>query len=109
MNRAEHLLSILAEECCEVGQCCSKALRFGPDETQPGDMRSNADRILEEYHDLQATVAMLQDDGVLPVVPNGVVVERILAKREKVERYLRYSAECGTLDSKSATSPKGTK
>lgn len=45
MKRHEHLLSILAEECCEVGQRVSKALRFGLDEVQPGQDLSNAERI----------------------------------------------------------------
>lgn len=97
MNRAEHLLSILAEECAEVAQRVSKVLRFGPEETEPGKPQTNADRVMAEYHDLQAAIAMLQDEGVLPVVRNGVVVERILAKRAKVEQYLAYSSECGTL------------
>jgi hypothetical protein len=90
MNRVEHLLSIIvAEECCEVGSARQQgAFDSAGQEVQPGDERTNADRIMEEYHDLQAAVAMLQDEGVLPVVPNGIVVERILAKRAKVEKFL---------------------
>lgn len=87
----------MAEECAETAKRVSKALRFGPLEVQPGDDRTNADRILEEYHDLQAAVAMLQDEGLLPVVHIGEVAERILAKRQKVERFLEYSELCGTL------------
>lgn len=29
MNKAEHLLTCLAEECAEIQQAVSKALRFG--------------------------------------------------------------------------------
>jgi len=32
MNRTEHLLVCLAEECAEVGQAVAKALRFGLDD-----------------------------------------------------------------------------
>lgn len=97
MTRTEHLLAILAEECAEVAQRVSKALRFGLDEAQPGDLKTNAQRIMTEYHDLQAAIAMLHDEGALPVEPTGVILARIEAKREKVEKYLRYSADCGTL------------
>jgi hypothetical protein len=34
MNITEHLLATLAEECAEVAQATSKALRFGLDEPE---------------------------------------------------------------------------
>ena len=35
MNREEHLLTILSEECAEVIKDVSKALRFGLDDYPP--------------------------------------------------------------------------
>jgi len=37
MNRMEHLLAVLAEECAEVAQRCSKAQRFGMHQKQALD------------------------------------------------------------------------
>lgn len=98
MNRTEHLLTILAEECAEVAKNATKALRFGLTDHEPGLHESNAERIMYEYHDLQAVIVMLQGHGLLPVVPDEIIVDRVRAKCAKVEKYLLYSAKCGTLD-----------
>jgi hypothetical protein len=95
LNRTEHLLTIAAEECAEVAQRIAKALRFGLHEIQPGQTLTNAQRIMAEYHDLQAVIEMLQDDGSLP---KKYSLAQIMAKMAKVEHYLKLSAECGTLD-----------
>jgi len=58
------LLTILAEECCEVGQRVSKALRFGVDEVQPGQPWCNGERIALELGDIEAVVLRLVALGV---------------------------------------------
>jgi NTP pyrophosphatase (non-canonical NTP hydrolase) len=58
MTRTEHLLSITAEECAEVAQRVTKAMRFGLTEIQPGQPFTNADRIMAEFNDLQAMIEM---------------------------------------------------
>lgn len=89
MTRTDHLLTILAEECAEVAQRASKALRFGLGEIQPGQALTNLERIEEELGDLIAVARML---GLAPS-------ERTLAdKPAKVERFLDYSERCGKLD-----------
>jgi NTP pyrophosphatase (non-canonical NTP hydrolase) len=93
MTRTEHLLTILAEECNEVAQRASKALRFGLDEVQPGQALDNYTRIWKEMADLAAVGAMLVDE----VGRGGVELEDLVAKRAKVERFLDYSHQCGTL------------
>jgi NTP pyrophosphatase (non-canonical NTP hydrolase) len=93
VTRTEHLLVILAEECAEVAQRTSKALRFGLDEVQPGQTETNAQRISGELADVFAAVDMLINEGVI-AYPD---IARTLAKQKKVEEFLRYSAECGTL------------
>ncbi len=96
MTRTDHLLVCLAEECNEVAQRASKALRFGLDEIQPGQPLSNAERIKQEFVDLLAVWAMLCGSGACEhVSPSDQ--EAISAKKEKVETFLWYSAGRGRL------------
>jgi len=96
MNRKEHLLVILAEECNEVGQRATKALRFGVNEIQPGTSNeNNAERLKYEYNDLIAIVEILQEEGVLP--PEMFSREMIDKKKERVKYFLEYSKKIGTL------------
>ena len=91
MNRQEHLQVIAAEECAELAQRLSKATRFGMNECQPGQERDNRQRIIDEYNDL---VAVLEMAGFPLQVIDGRALD---AKREKVERFLRYATACGTV------------
>jgi NTP pyrophosphatase (non-canonical NTP hydrolase) len=88
VTREEHLLVILMEECAEVAQAASKALRFGLHHDEPG-YGNNRERIRQEYSDLCALADML-----------GLVRDQNLidAKIAKVEAHLGYSAKCGTLE-----------
>lgn len=101
MNRTEHLLTILAEECVEVAQRASKALRFGLDEAQPGQPYTNAERIMIEFDDLLAAQSMLQDEGLLPTSDP----HRIAGKVAQVEQMLLRSQECGTLSGNAVNLP----
>lgn len=94
MNRTEHLLSCLAEECAEVAQRVSKALRFGLTEVQPGQPLTNAQRIGQEFHDLLAVVEMLEDEGALDRPTDTHAIER---KKAKVLAFLEYAEQCGAL------------
>lgn len=96
MTRLEHLLTILSEECAETAQRASKAIRFGLDEIQPGQDRTNAERLMEEYADLVAVVLMVNRMAKLPAITD----EQLEAKRMKVEQFLTYSEACGTLETK---------
>ena len=95
MTEDEHYLVCLAEECTEVGQRVAKALRFGLDEIQRDQPLNNAERILDEFHDLFAVAAILQARGVLGhIIPT---TDRILAKRLKIERFMTISRAQGVL------------
>ncbi len=94
MNRTQHLLEILSEECAEVAQRVSKAKRFGLKEVQKGQRLSNATRIKNEYADLLGIYAMLASEGVLKI-PNRNQLE---AKAKKVEKFLKYCKKIGTLN-----------
>ena len=95
MTRNEMLLTILTEECAEVTQRITKALRFGMDECEPEQGLTNKERLVDEINDLYAVVLMLRGQGVIPEHWYSTQKEKL--KREKVEKYLNYSQQCGTL------------
>ena len=95
MNTEEHLLTIVAEECNEVGQRASKALRFGLNEIQEGQTLTNAERLIYEFNDLVAVMEMLREAGYIHKVFDG---EQTVLKKEKVRTYLNYSKSIGKLD-----------
>lgn len=96
MTNTEHLLTILAEECVEVAQRCTKALRFGLNETQPGHAQDNAARIMDELVDVRVVLLLLQEQGALPEADCSQ--ETMDRKRAKVLKYMAYAQECGTLN-----------
>lgn len=92
MTETEILLCCLAEECAEVAQRVSKALRFGLSEVQPGQPYNNAVRISVELTDMCAVMEMLEEAGALPQVHTADIQEAALAaKKSKVRAYLEYS------------------
>lgn len=97
MTRQEHLLVILMEECAEVAQRASKALRFGLFEVQPGQELTNRDRICQEFADLTAAMNMLENECGI-----GMEFDRfdnlVNRKIAQVEKFLKYSSEVGTLN-----------
>ncbi len=102
MNRAEMLLTQLQEECAEVIQEVSKSKRFGLHEvyTGPGATGlSNIQRVYREVIDVLAIIEMLQEDQVLVGPTMSEASDLMNAKKEKVERLLLYSKECGRLTS----------
>ncbi len=95
MTQNQHLLLCLAEECNEVAQRVSKALRFGLSEVREGQPDDNAERIAQEMDDLRAVYEMLVHRGVLRLGDE----DRVCAKVYKVTRYLDYSRSVGALES----------
>ena len=101
MNLTEHLLTIAGEECAEIAQRTAKALRFGLNQTQmDADDRpeenperlDNRERIRREYLHLIAVMDML---GIY--VNGDDVHAHIVAKKERVRKYLERSRRDGTL------------
>lgn len=98
MNRLEHLLTILSEECAEVQQAGSKALRFGLYEGKDlaaVEYGNNVERLKGELNDVRAMIEMLAAEGLDLLYD----IDAITKKKAKVEEYLLYSKECGTLNS----------
>lgn len=94
LTETQHLLLCLAEECAEVAQRVSKALRFGLYEVQEGHTLTNAQRIAVELDDLMAVAQILHVRGILPDHSD----ERTKRKRERVALYMDYARACGTLE-----------
>lgn len=95
MNREEHLLVCLSEECAEVTHRVSKALRFSMDEVEDGQTLTNRERISQELNDLYAIATMLHMEEIIPPFMNGMGVERKMAK---VERWMEHARNNGVLD-----------
>lgn len=89
MTREQYLLDVLAEECAEVAQRASKAIRFGLDETQAGWSVTNRQRLEQELGDLVGVMNML---GLKPDL------DAVAKKAEKVERYMGYSRDLGLVE-----------
>ena len=90
MTREEHLLVILGEECVEVVKEVSKALRFGLNDKEPGQNKTNRERITDEFNDVFAVVKMLIDEGILKN-EELLTTHSLETKIQKVEHYLKYS------------------
>ncbi len=96
MTETEHLLVCLSEECDEIGQRVSKALRFGLSEIQPGQELNNAQRIEEEIADLEGVIEMLRQRGVLSRASDHD--DRVATKIGKVIRFMGYARKQGTIN-----------
>jgi hypothetical protein len=59
LTETEYLLTMLAEQCADVGRQCSRATLFGLAEIQPGQPKTNAERLTAELVDLLTVVEML--------------------------------------------------
>jgi NTP pyrophosphatase (non-canonical NTP hydrolase) len=98
MTKQEHLLSCLAEECAEIAQEVSKALRFGLDNVWPdarGD-RTVREKIVSEFYDLLGVVDTLEDEGILQINAAKQSAARA-AKRAKLLQFLEYARQQGAL------------
>lgn len=106
MNREEHLLVCLNEECTEIGKDADKALRFGLYDINflnPSGP-TNKERIVDELNDLHGVIELLIEEGMLPL--NWLDPSKVRAKKEKVEACMLYAKETGALsDTASAKKP----
>lgn len=96
MNRTEHLLVCVVEECAEISKAATKALRFGLKNGNSEKSTTNAEDIIREFHDLVAVLTMLDESGDIPSV-NGIETDKnIKDKIYKVEKYLNLAKGWGT-------------
>ena len=97
MTRNENLLVTLMEECAEVQQSVSKALRFGLDNLSPVEQMRNKDLIMHEFYQLVAVVDMLVGDETLPQYDSSKVLRIKASKQEKVLSYQKFSKDAGLI------------
>lgn len=93
MNRREHILVTLMEECGELAKVASKSVRFSPDSDYDGI--TNRAKLQNEYNDLLAMIDLLHDEiGVVMIRDEDLIA----AKKEKFELMLKDSEQMGALD-----------
>lgn len=93
MTEQEHLLICLMEECGEVIQACSKALRFGlDDDHQAANPAIVSPRLYlqKELNDLAAVADLFQADWIDEAM--------IDTKKSKLESFMEYARSKGTLE-----------
>jgi len=95
VNLKEHLLTVLCEECAEVQQAASKALRFGIKDSRPGTDSTNAQDIEKEFIEAMAVRDMLREFGVINQPANSKQIYD--DKRKRVVKYLELARKNGTL------------
>lgn len=82
-------LTCLMEECAEVIQTCSKALRFGIDDINPHNNKTNRELLEEELGDLKYWIEHLSFTSN-DIDPYNVQVA-MEAKDSKVKNYLIHN------------------
>ena len=89
MNKTEHLLVVLSEECSEVIKEVSKALRFGLEDCNPNinDGVTNSEKITKEIADLIGIIETLVSGGII----KGPSLKDVEEKRKRIAHYLKYS------------------
>jgi hypothetical protein len=83
------------EECAEVQQACSKALRFGLDSKCPISGMTNRLYIEDEVTDMACVVAAMEAMNILPV---ATTEKQVTAKSLKIMEYMDISRGLGTLE-----------
>ena len=96
MTELEHLFACLSEECGEIVQEVGKVHRFGVADHNPTimDFVPNEERLSNEINDLMGVVEMLKERGV----KIELSATKMLEKKAKVEKYMEYTRERGTLE-----------
>lgn len=92
------LLTLLAEECTEVGQRASKAVRFGLDEIQKGQELTNRERLHQELVDIITVVQYLNYEYNFDFDFDNIDWKVVGVKKERIDKYMKYSANLGRVD-----------
>lgn len=86
-------MTLIQEECAEVSQRASKALRFGLFEVQPGQELNNWERLRQEFIDLWTAMSLLDKNLVNFDFDN----DDVTAKINKIKKYSQLSKDRGIL------------
>lgn len=96
MNTKEHLLVCLIEECAEIQQAASKALRFGLADGHPGSDTTNSQDIAREITDLGAVIDLCREYGIAPQLAEARAMYD--KKIERIKKYMEYARTTGALE-----------
>ena len=97
MNREQHLLTKLSEECNEVGQVCSKIISLGLFNCKPGTRDTNKQRLIEEINDVLAVLNMIESEIFNTPIKNSKLM---LEKIDKVNKYYKVAQQLGNVKNK---------
>lgn len=97
LNKTEYLLICLIEECAEIQQRATKALRFGLTEIQKDQLLTNAQRINGEVNDFNAVLEILKNRRDIPEQADDEEIKAIMDKHQKLHEYGKLSIELGIL------------
>lgn len=87
-----------AQSLMRVAQRCSKQLRFGRDEVQPGQEFQNHQRLRTELLDVLACIRFLERSKQIEQIRGEDVDAHMAAKQEKIDRMLALSRSQGRLE-----------
>lgn len=98
MNRSENLLVVAQEECAEIQQEISKALRFGVKNYHPDTPNiTNEEKIMKEFVQLNAVMDMLIMNKVICGITESEQSEIYREKINNVEKWMKYSQSIGMI------------
>ncbi|EOH92806.1 hypothetical protein UAW_02847 [Enterococcus haemoperoxidus ATCC BAA-382] len=99
MRKNEYLTLVAMEECAEIQQALSKAIRFGFDDHHPSRAdETNEEQMLTEFYQLTAMIEEMQNKGIIADFPQEKIKKVKQDKIEKVYKYLDYSEKKGLLE-----------
>lgn len=93
LSKKQLLLIQLGEEAGEIAQAVSKALRFGLEDSWK-EGSNNRQKLTQEVADLIAVFNKLVMLGIL----DDITHDQLLAKYDKIDKYLEYSKNIGVLN-----------
>lgn len=94
MNGNERLLTVAAEECAEIQQEISKALRFGTENHHPDEpCTTNGERIQRVYHQLRAVMSLMLMKRVIKPISETESNRIFREKIDSVEKWEEYYAK----------------
>lgn len=90
MTRNENIIVVAMEECAELTQALSKALRFGMDAHHCETGIVNSDTVLYEYTQLQAVMEMISEEYGLKL--DDKIKQSIMSsKKSNVEKFYQMT------------------
>lgn len=99
MTSKENLMVVAMEECAEIQQEISKAIRFGVDNHHPNEPHiMNGQRIMREFHQLRAVMDMLVIKGIIPDFPEVEQNQIYRVKVDAIKKWEEYSKSVGAIN-----------